>query len=176
MNNHSSKHTLSVEVVALRKQVNDLKDAAVVRRRVEDALRLSEEKCRALVEDAPVGLAHIPGSRQPLRVNAVFAALLGYADAAEFRTRGGLTSLFATDEARLRLVSSATDDVQHISINVRHRDGDLRTLDVLVRRSSDGDGVVLAAAGTAEGLGGGSRGGASVDGGAAGPASDPHEL
>lgn len=176
MNNHSSKHTLSIEVVELRKQVNDLKEAAVVRRRVEDALRLSEEKCRALVEDAPVGLAHIPGSRQPLRVNAAFAALLGYADAAEFRRLGGLTGLFATDEARFRLVSSATEDAQHISIAVRHRDGELRTLDVLVRRSSDGDGVVLAAAQTAEGSGGGSRGGASVDGGAAGPASGPHVL
>ena len=54
---HRPKQDLINEVVGLRKQIADLKEAAVARRRVEDALRASEEHYRALVEQAPAGIA-----------------------------------------------------------------------------------------------------------------------
>jgi hypothetical protein len=43
---HRTRQELSVEVTALRKQVADLKEAMLARRRVEDALRRAEEQLR----------------------------------------------------------------------------------------------------------------------------------
>ena len=56
---HRPKQDLINEVVGLRKQIADLKEAAVARRRVEDALRASEEHYRALVEQAPAGICRV---------------------------------------------------------------------------------------------------------------------
>src|SRR5690606_3185407 len=47
------------EVIGLRKQVQDLKDAAVARWRAEQAVRRSEEEYRALVEEAPGGICRL---------------------------------------------------------------------------------------------------------------------
>ena len=53
---HRPKQELITEVVGLRKQIADLRDAMTARRRVEDALRQSEAQLHALVDSAPVGL------------------------------------------------------------------------------------------------------------------------
>jgi hypothetical protein len=47
---HRPKQDLINEVIGLRKQVADLREAMTARRRVEDALRESERQLRALVE------------------------------------------------------------------------------------------------------------------------------
>ena len=74
---HRPKQDLINEVVALRKQVTDLKEASVVRWRIEQALRRSEEKYRELVELAPGGLCRMDADGALEQVNQVVSELLG---------------------------------------------------------------------------------------------------
>ena len=74
---HRTRQDLSVEVTALRKQVADLKEAMVARRRVEDALRYAEEQLRTLADSAPVGLCLLHADGTPVVANRPFAKLLG---------------------------------------------------------------------------------------------------
>jgi PAS domain S-box-containing protein len=74
---HRPKQDLINEVVALRKQVADLKEASVVRWRIEQALRRSEEKYRELVELAPGGLCRMDAEGMLEQANQVISELLG---------------------------------------------------------------------------------------------------
>ena len=81
------------EVIGLRKQVQDLKDAAVARWRAEQAVRRSEEEYRSLVEEAPGGICRLGPEGQFEQLNVVLARLLGYETRSEAleiaRTFGG---------------------------------------------------------------------------------------
>jgi PAS domain-containing protein len=91
--NHRPKQDLIHEVTGLRKQIVDLKEAMVARRRVEEALREAESRLRSLADGAPVGLCLF-------RVLGVFATTeeqsrvlreqrLGYGSGAFFRHKDG---------------------------------------------------------------------------------------
>jgi PAS domain S-box-containing protein len=100
---HRPKQDLINEVVALRKQVADLRDAMASRQRVEDALRHSEEQLRALTDGSPVGLCMLLPSGGPLAVNRPFARMLGYDSPGELLTVGNVLGVFATREEQARL-------------------------------------------------------------------------
>ncbi len=117
---HKPKQDLIHEVVGLRKQVADLKDAAVARRRVEDALRDSEAQYRALVEQAPAGICRLSRDGDFLAVNGAFAAMLGYASRAEAVEMARIGGLFADEEERQRalrmLATGAATDIEHVRL------------------------------------------------------------
>ncbi len=71
------KQDIINELVALRKQVADLKEASVVRWRVEQALRHSEEKYREMVELAPGGLCRLNAEGSLEQANQTVSELLG---------------------------------------------------------------------------------------------------
>jgi PAS domain S-box-containing protein len=100
---HRPKQELINEVVALRKQVVDLKEATAARRRVEDALRHSEEQLRALVESVPVGLCLFRPDGALLSANGPFARMLGYESPAELLSVSQVFGTFgsATEQARV---------------------------------------------------------------------------
>lgn len=75
---HRPKQDLINEVVGLRKQVADLKEAAVQRWRVEQAVRRSEEQYRELVELAPGGLCRLDSDGALAHANATLSELLGF--------------------------------------------------------------------------------------------------
>jgi PAS domain-containing protein len=87
---HKSKRELIIEVVALRKQVNDLKEAALARRRVEDAVRAAEALCRRALDEAPVGLVVLDAEGELLLVNAWLLRHLGFASRQELHVAGGI--------------------------------------------------------------------------------------
>jgi PAS domain-containing protein len=72
---HRTRQELFVEVTALRKQVADLKEAMLARRRIEDALRRAEEQLRTLTDSAPVGLCLFHPDGTPILANRPFAQL-----------------------------------------------------------------------------------------------------
>ena len=102
---HRPKQELIDEVAALRKQVADLKAETVVRRRVEDALRLSEEQLRALADSAPAGLCIIRPGGTVRAANLPFARLLGYESAAELQRLGEVLGIFAGPEELERVLA-----------------------------------------------------------------------
>ncbi len=98
--NHRPKQDLIHEVTGLRKQIVDLKEAMVARRRVEDALRDAESRLRSLTDGAPVGLCLFRRDGTPIAANAPFARMLGYESPAELQRVGGVLGVFANPKNR----------------------------------------------------------------------------
>jgi PAS domain-containing protein len=80
---HRDKRDLINELNDVRKQVSDLKQAALERRRVEDGLRHDRELLRTLLDQAPHPLCLLTAAGAPLLANHAFAELLGYRSAGE---------------------------------------------------------------------------------------------
>lgn len=100
---HRPKQDLINEVVALRKQVTDLREAMAARRRVEDALRSSEEQLRELADGSPAGLCLVSLNGTPLAANRPFARMLGYDSPAELLSMGHVQGMFANREEQARV-------------------------------------------------------------------------
>jgi PAS domain S-box-containing protein len=99
---HRPKQDLINEVVALRKQVADLREAMAARRRVEDALRHSEEQLRAMVDGSPVGLCLFRPDGTPVAANLPFARMLGYDSPGELLSVGEVLGVFTNRDEQAR--------------------------------------------------------------------------
>ncbi len=122
---HRPKQDLINEIVALRKQVADLREEMVARRRVEEALRHSEEQLRALVDGSPAGLCLFKTDGAPLAAGAPFARMLGYESPAELLSVSQALGVFASGAERARVVQLIER-------------GEERVGDVLFRRKAGG--------------------------------------
>jgi PAS domain S-box-containing protein len=142
---HRPKQELIEEVAALRKQVADLKAEAVVRRRVEDALRLSEEQLRALADSAPAGLCIVRPGGTVRAANLPFARLLGYESPAELQRLGEVLGIFAGPEELERLLAVAQRGDQRLSsVLFRRKDGSRQSFNVIGVESPATEGVAIA--------------------------------
>jgi PAS domain-containing protein len=146
MSHHSgSKKAPPNEVVALKKQVADLKESAVARRRVEDALRAAEELHRSTLEEAPSGILRLDRSGRLLYANLAFIKALGYQDRQDFKTIGELRGVFITDEEARRVVEIAAGPPSRVVARCLRRDGCPDDLLLLVGAGTGGpgDGVTV---------------------------------
>jgi PAS domain S-box-containing protein len=121
---HRPKQDLINEVVALRKQVADLRDEMATRRRVEEALRHSEEQLRAMVDGSPAGLCLASTDGRPVVASAPFARLLGYDSPAELLSVGRVIGLFADEAERVRVLQLIEREEEQVgSVLFRRKDG-----------------------------------------------------
>jgi len=135
---HRPKQELCDEVTALRKQVADLKAEMVVRRRVEDALRLSEEQLRGLADSAPAGLCVIRRGGTVRAANLPFARLLGYETPAELQRIGEVLGIFAGPEELERVLAMAERDDQRMAgVLFRRKDGSQQSFGVIGAACTD---------------------------------------
>ncbi len=135
---HRPKQDLINEVTALRKQVADLKEAMSARRRVEDALRQTEEQVRSLADAVPVGLCLFRQNGSPLVANRPFAKLLGYDSPAELLRVGDTLGVFANRDEEVRVltvVKRGQDRV--IGAIFRRKDGTRQAFGVIGSVSGD---------------------------------------
>jgi len=86
---YRKKRGLVQENTDLRKQVADLKQAAIERRRVEDGLRHDRELLRLLLDQAPHPLFLLRSDGAPILANQPFLDLLGYTSVGELVRVGG---------------------------------------------------------------------------------------
>ena len=110
--NHRPKQDLINEVVGLRKQVADLKEAAVQRWRVEQAVRRSEEQYRELVELAPGGLCRLDSDGAVAHANATLSELLGFPSRTELLDFAREFGLFEDDGERRQLLEALRVNTQ----------------------------------------------------------------
>ena len=142
---HRSKQELCDEVTGLRKQVADLKAEMVVRRRVEDALRLSEEQLRALADSGPAGLCIIRPGGTVHAANLPFARLLGYDSPAELLRLSEVLGVFAGHEELERVLEMAERGDQRMAgVLFRRKDGSRQSFGVLGAACPEVDAVALA--------------------------------
>ena len=142
---YRSKQELCDEITGLRKQVADLKAEMVIRRRVEDALRHSEEQLRALGDSAPTGLCLVRRGGTVRVANLPFARLLGYESVAELQRLSEAFGLFAGPDDLSRVLALADGADQRMAgVQFRRKDGTSQALGVIGTPCREGDGVVLA--------------------------------
>ena len=141
---HRPKQDLINEVTALRKQVADLKEAITARRRVEDALRQSEEQLRALADAVPVGLCLLRPNGSPLVANRPFARLLGYDSPAELLRVAHVLGLFASRDEEARVLTVAARGQERVTgVIFRRKDGTRQAFGVIGTVSHDPSTVAL---------------------------------
>ena len=141
---HRPKHELIHEITGLRKQVVDLKDAMVERRRVEDALRATESLLRSLADGAPVGLCLFRRDGTPLTANSPFAHMLGYDSPSELQRIGSVLGVFASTEERCRVLGSTLNgDHTAACALFRTKDGAQRRLQLLAAACGEPESVAL---------------------------------
>lgn len=141
---HRSKQEIINEVVGLRKQVTDLRDAMATHRRVEDALRQAEEKLRALADGAPVGLCLVRSDGIPLAANRPFARLLGYESPAELLSVAQVLGVFARSEELSRLIQWIHQgDPAPVDPLLRQKSGEPLACWVMASISREPDAVAL---------------------------------
>jgi PAS domain S-box-containing protein len=140
--NHRPKQDLIHEVTGLRKQITDLKEAMVGRRRVEDALREAESRLRSLTDSAPVGLCLFGSDGTALVANLPFARMLGYDSPAELQRVGGVLGVFASSDEQVRVLGGATAGHRSGAL-FRHKDGSRLHLGAIARRCPDQNTVAL---------------------------------
>ncbi len=142
--NHRPKQDLVHEVTGLRKQILDLKEAMVARRRVEDALREAEARLRSLTDGAPVGLCLFGRDGTPLTANTPFARMLGYDSPAELQRVGGVLGVFATSEERSRVLGCTEREAGSApGALFRHKNGSHLYLNAIATASTGQDSVAL---------------------------------
>jgi PAS domain S-box-containing protein len=142
---HRPKQELCDEVTALRKQVADLKAEMVVRRRVEDALRLSEQQLRALADSAPAGLCIIRPGGTVRSANLPFARLLGYDSPAELARLSEVLGVFAGREELERVLAMAERaDHRTVGVLFRRKDGSRQSFGVIGVACAESDAVAIA--------------------------------
>ena len=139
--NHRPKQDLIHEVTGLRKQIVDLKEAMVARRRVEDALREAESRLRSLADGAPVGLCLFRQDGTPLTSNVPFARMLGYDSPAELQRIGGVLGVFATTEEQSRVLRERMG--YGSGAFFRHKDGNRICLRVMAAHCPEQETVAL---------------------------------
>lgn len=126
---HRDKRDLIEDITGLRKQVADLKQAALERRRVEDGLRRSEDGLRSITDAVPVGLCLLASGGEPVAANQCLAMFLGYASGEELVRMGRALGFIPSAEDRSRL--TATDPAGPpaiFEVTFRRKDGQLQPL------------------------------------------------
>jgi len=143
---HRPKQELINEVVALRKQVADLKEATAARRRVEDAVRHSEEQLRALVDCSPVGLCLFRTDGTPISANGPFARMLGYESPAELLSVSQVLGVFVSGAERVRVVELIKRGEERVGdVLFRRKDGGAHASWAMGAACKDPDSVALVA-------------------------------
>ena len=140
--NHRPKQDLIHEVTGLRKQIVDLKEAMVARRRVEDALREAESRLRSLTDGAPVGLCLFRRDGTPITSNAPFARMLGYDSPAELQRIAPVLGVFSTAEEQSRVLGEHRIGYGSAAF-FRRKDGGCIYLRVMAAHCPEQDRVAL---------------------------------
>jgi len=146
---HRPKQDLINEVIGLRKQVADLREAMTARRRVEDALRESERQTRMLADAAPVGLCLFRADGTAFAANRPFARLLGYETTAELLGLGGTLGVFASREEQSRVLALVEGGPERACwMAFRRKDGTRQAFGVVGAFSMETGAVALAVLGS----------------------------
>jgi PAS domain S-box-containing protein len=141
---HRPKQDLINEVVALRKQVTDLREAIAARRRVEDALRSSEEQLRELADGSPAGLCLVRLNGTPIAANRRFARMLGYDSPAELLSVADVQGIFATREEQARVFGRVETAAEYSgTVLFLHKNGNRHALWAMGAACRERDAIAL---------------------------------
>jgi hypothetical protein len=134
---HRPKQDLINEVIALRKQVADLREAMTPGEgwKMPCANRRSRS---GLVDAAPVGLCLFRPNGTPLAANRPFARLLGYDSTAELLRVADTLGIFGSREEQGRVVALVERGLERVAgVVFRRKDGSRQAFGVIGSVSTD---------------------------------------
>ncbi len=122
---HKPKQDLINEVIGLRKQVDDLKTSFTARRRVEDAVRGSDELHRSLLDCLPASVGCLDGSGHLLVGNRALADRLGYDSKSDLIELSHALGLFTDlgEEKRVLARLRSAERIDQLPARCRSRQG-----------------------------------------------------
>lgn len=141
-----SKSLASLEVMALQKQINDLKESAVAQRRVEMALRDAAEFARAVLDESPFPLCRLAGDGKVVYANEAMVGFLGYASRRELLDLLPILGMLLNGEQITGLCQTLPDPpgfVEAMGV-FRLKDGSARPGQLRLRRGAQKPDITLA--------------------------------
>jgi PAS domain-containing protein len=141
-----SKSLASLEVLALQKQINDLKEAAVAQRRLEMALRDAADFARAALDDSPIPLSKLTGDGKVVYANEAMVGFLGYASRKELLDLVPILGIVVDGQELMGLCQALPEPPAFVeTIGVfRIKDGSNRTAHLRLRRGAQKSDFTLA--------------------------------
>ena len=140
-----SKSLASLEVLSLQKQVNDLKEAAVAQRRLEQALRDAADFARAVLDDSPFPLCKLADDGKVLYANQAMVGFLGYASRRELLDLLPILGMLQDGQQLTGLCQNVPEppNFMETSSVFRLKDGSLRPGCFRIRRGMETDDFTL---------------------------------
>ena len=123
------------------------------RKAIAEALSQAQEKYRAMVEDAVVGIYQTTPDGKFLSVNRALARMAGFDSVQDFLSRITNAAQIYSDPKRrdeLRQLIAAQGEVRDFEVEVRPRNGKKRTLSISARAVRNSEGVDLYYEGTVQ--------------------------
>jgi PAS domain S-box-containing protein len=150
-----SKSLASLEVLALQKQVNDLKEAAVAQRRVEMALRDAADFARTALDDSPFPLCKLDEAGRVVYANEAMVGFLGYASRRELLDLLPILGMLPEGRQLTSLCLTLPDPPAFVEAReiFRQKDGSARPAHLRLRRGGQGSDFSLAILNEAPGQG-----------------------
>lgn len=141
-----SKSLASLEVLALQKQISDLKEAAVAQRRVEMALRDAADFARAALDDSPFPLCTLDGAGKVVYANQGMVGFLGYASRKELLDLLPILGMLPEGRQLSGLCLALPEPPAFVEMMevFRRKDGSARPARLRLRRGAQGTDFTLA--------------------------------
>jgi PAS domain-containing protein len=141
-----SKSLASLEVLALQKQINDLKEAAVAQRRLEMALRDAADFARAALDDSPIPLSKLTGDGKVVYANEAMVGFLGYASRKELLDLVPILGIVVDGQELMGLCQALPEPPAFVETTgvFRIKDGSNRTAHLRLRRGAQKSDFTLA--------------------------------
>jgi PAS domain-containing protein len=141
-----SKSLASLEVLALQKQINDLKEAAVAQRRLEQALRDAADFARAVLDDSPLPLCKLSNSGQVIYANEAMVGFLGYGSRKELLDLLPILGMLKDGQQLAGLCQAAPEPPAFVETTgvFRLKDGSSRAGFIRIRRGAQRSDFTLA--------------------------------
>ena len=141
-----SKSLASLEVLALQKQITDLKEAAVAQRRLEQALRDAADFARAVLDDSPLPLCKLTDDGKVIYANEAMVGFLGYGSRKELLDLVPILGMLQDGKQLAGLCQAAPEPPAFVETNgvFRLKDGSPRTGFIRIRRGAQRSDFTLA--------------------------------
>ena len=141
-----SRTHASLEVMALQKQINDLKEAAVAQRRLEMALRDAADFARAVLDDSPFPLCRLAADGKVVYANEAMVGFLGYGSRKELIDLVPILGMLCNGEQLTGICQTVPDPPGFVETTglFRLKDGSARPGQLRLRRGAQKPDFTLA--------------------------------
>ena len=141
-----TNNELIEENSTLKRRIRELEQSESKRKRVEEALRESEENYRSLFQNAPIGIFHSLPEGRYLRVNPTLSRIMGYVSPEEMISSitDISTQIYVDSKKHSDIIATTIENANWVYAENRYRrkDGTIITANLAIRKHLSSDGTI----------------------------------